>query len=177
MNKPPAEIKTERLMLRKLCQSDAKAIFDVYAQDPEVTRFLTWQPHHCIKQTRAFLTEKEKGWDKAEEFTWAAWLDGCGLIGDISLRINDFKVNIGYVLARAHWNRGYATEIVKTMVAWCLSQSRIYRVWAVCDVKNAASARVLEKAGMQKEGVLRRWILHPGMSGEPRDCYCYSVVK
>jgi hypothetical protein len=53
----------------------------------------------------------------------------------------------------------------------------IFRVWALCDVDNLASARVMEKVGMQREGILRRWILHPNLSDEPRDVYCYSVVK
>jgi RimJ/RimL family protein N-acetyltransferase len=56
-------------------------------------------------------------------------------------------------------------------------QNAIYRVWATCDVENLASAHVLEKAGMQKEGILRRYILHPNISPEPRDSYCYSVIK
>jgi [ribosomal protein S5]-alanine N-acetyltransferase len=50
-------------------------------------------------------------------------------------------------------------------------------VWAVCDVENAASARVLEKAGMRREGVLRRWAMHPNMGEEPRDSFCYAKVK
>jgi ribosomal-protein-alanine N-acetyltransferase len=50
-------------------------------------------------------------------------------------------------------------------------------VWAVCDVDNLASARVLEKAGMGREGRLRRWVLHPNVSAAPRDCWCYAHVK
>ena len=53
----------------------------------------------------------------------------------------------------------------------------IFRIWAVCDLDNFASARVLEKAGMQREGVLRRYILHPNISSEPRDVYCYATVR
>jgi RimJ/RimL family protein N-acetyltransferase len=56
-------------------------------------------------------------------------------------------------------------------------QNTIYRVWATCDVENFACAGVLIKAGMLKEGILRRYILHPNISPEPRDSYCYSVVK
>ena len=60
---------------------------------------------------------------------------------------------------------------------WFLAQPEIFRIGSVCDVENPASARVMEKAGMQREGILRRWIIHPQMSDQPRDCYCYSIVK
>ena len=50
-------------------------------------------------------------------------------------------------------------------------------MWAVCDIDNLASARVMEKAGMQREGILKRWSVHPNISAEPRDSYCYAVVK
>jgi len=53
----------------------------------------------------------------------------------------------------------------------------IYRVWATCDVDNVASARLLERVGMEREGVLRRWLVHPNLSEAPRDCLCYSIVK
>jgi RimJ/RimL family protein N-acetyltransferase len=53
----------------------------------------------------------------------------------------------------------------------------IYRVWAVCDVENPASARVMEKAGMLREGVLKRYMLHPGMGNVPRDVLCYAKTR
>ena len=53
----------------------------------------------------------------------------------------------------------------------------MYRVYAYCDVENLASARVMEKAGMSFEGVLRRWGVHPNRSSEPRDCRCYAAVR
>jgi RimJ/RimL family protein N-acetyltransferase len=69
------------------------------------------------------------------------------------------------------------TEALRPIVRWALAQPQIYRVWAVCDVDNPASGRVLEKLGMQHEGVLRCWTLHPNVSDAPRDCDCYAIVK
>jgi RimJ/RimL family protein N-acetyltransferase len=68
-------------------------------------------------------------------------------------------------------------EAVRPVVAWLLSQPEIYRVWAFCDLENTGSARVLEKVGMQREGVLRRWAVHPNVGDTPRDCVCFSIVK
>ena len=52
-----------------------------------------------------------------------------------------------------------------------------HRVSALCDCDNPASARVMEKAGMAREGVLRRLTLHPNVSPVPRDCFSYSIVR
>jgi len=53
----------------------------------------------------------------------------------------------------------------------------IYRVFATCDVDNPASAKVMEKAGMKYEGLLRRYMIHPNVSEEPRDCLMYARVR
>ena len=63
------------------------------------------------------------------------------------------------------------------MTRWALSQYGIWRLWSVCDVENAGSARVMEKAGLSREGLLRRWIIHPNLSDEPRDCFVLAKVK
>ena len=52
-----------------------------------------------------------------------------------------------------------------------------WRIGAVCDVENRASARVMEKAGLEREGILRRWIIHPNVGFEPRDCFSYAMVR
>ena len=67
-------------------------------------------------------------------------------------------------------------EAAKTVVDWASNLEFIYRIWAVCDLENKASARVLEKVGMQREGILRRYIVHPNVSAEPRDCSVYSKI-
>jgi RimJ/RimL family protein N-acetyltransferase len=69
------------------------------------------------------------------------------------------------------------TEAATSIVDWAIAQPQIFRVWAFCDVENAASARVLEKLGMKYEGILRRWLAHTNISADPRDCLCYAKVK
>ncbi|PYN54259.1 MAG: GNAT family N-acetyltransferase, partial [Candidatus Rokuibacteriota bacterium] len=98
-------------------------------------------------------------------------------IGSIACRTRGHAVDIGYALGSAYWHHGYATEAGQAVVAWASDLPGIYRVWAFCDVDNTASARVLEKLGMSREGVLRRWIIHPNISPEPRDCYVYAKVR
>src|SRR5690349_4687178 len=174
----PDIIQTERLVLRRPVERDATAIFEGYAQDTDVVRYLVWPPHRSIDDTRAYLRYTDAGWVARTELTWALTLRGEGhLIGMIAVRPNGHKPDLGYVLARSHWGRGLMAEAGRAVVDLALSDPAVYRVWAVCDVENYASARVLEKIGMTREGVLRRWIVHPNVSPEPRDSLCFSRVR
>lgn len=175
---PPKSLKTERLRLRKAKLSDAEAIFCQYAQDAEVTKYVSWSAHKDIEETREYVRMCLLAWDVGKAFHWVIERnEDKQAIGMIIARVAGEKWELGYVLARVYWGRGYMTEALKALVAWALKQKDIYRIWAVCDVDNIASARVMEKAGMLREGTLRRWSVHPNISPEPRDSYCYSIVK
>ena len=60
---------------------------------------------------------------------------------------------------------------------WTLRLDGIWRIGDVCDVDNAASARVTEKAGFAREGILKRWTVHPNVSQAPRDCISFGRVR
>lgn len=169
---------TERLTLRPPVHEDAEAIFRNYAQDPEVTRYLVWRPHPGVWETERFLKHCLAAWNSGEELTWVITLRGSDeAVGMIAARPEEFKAEIGYVLSRRYWGQGLMTEAARCVTDWLRSRPEIYRVWATCDIENVASARVLEKIGMQREGVLRRWMLRPNMSPEPRDTVVYAWVR
>jgi RimJ/RimL family protein N-acetyltransferase len=141
-------------------------------------RYLTWLPHENIQETEGFLADCIVAWKNASRFPYVIVLrESDEVIGMIEIRIGGFKADVGYVVSRQHWGKAIATEALRSLADWALKQEAIYRLWALCDVDNVASARVLEKAGMQREGLLRRQIIHPNISDEPRDCYCYAAVK
>lgn len=176
--RPPDEITTERLLLRLPTLEDAPALFETYMQDTEVTRYVTWRPHTQIDQTLDFLRGCLEAWQTGKRFPYVITLKGAHQpIGMVDFHINGTTVGLGYVIDRTFWGNGYVPEVVRAVIDWALSQPTIYRVNASCDVENTASARVLEKVGMQREGILRRYIVHPNLSPEPRDCYLYAIVK
>lgn len=176
--KPPERFETERLTLRKALLRDAPVIFESYAQDPEVTRFLIWNPHQNIRETEQFLARCQELWQSGDDFAYAIALKGTDhLIGMFGLHPMQLKVEVGYALARPYWGKGYMTEALCAVIDWALSQPDIFRVQAFCDVENIGSSRVMEKAGMQQEGLLRRYVLHPNISNEPRDAFLYAVVR
>ena len=176
--KPPKTFETARLVLRLPRMHDAESIFNKYAQDPEVSKYLFWRPHENIEITREFLRRCIRCWEDETAFPWIITLKAySSLLGMIELRVNRYQADFGYGIARPYWGNGYTTEAVIAVVDWAIEQESIFRVWAICDIENAASARVLEKAGLQREGILRRFTIHPNIRNEPRDCFCYSIVK
>jgi [ribosomal protein S5]-alanine N-acetyltransferase len=175
---PPEIFETQRLRLRKPVLADAGEIFRQYAQDAEVTKYLTWVPYGRVEETREFIQTCLSMWREGHSFHWTIGRkEDDQLLGMITARVDGHKWELGYVLAREYWGRGYMTEAVKSVIKTAFEDAAVYRVWAVCDVDNVASARVMEKAGMKREGLLRRWSVHPTSSAEPRDSYCYSITK
>ena len=157
---------------------DALAIFEGYAQDPEVTRYLVWKPHRNIRDTEEFLLACGQLWRTGKDFAYSITLkEDDKLIGMFGLHPMNLKIEVGYALAHPYWGKGYMTEALCAVIDWAFTQPDIFRVQATCDVDNLGSARVMKKAGMEREGLLRRYILHPNVSDEPRDVYLYAIVK
>ncbi|MBC7876130.1 MAG: GNAT family N-acetyltransferase [Anaerolineales bacterium] len=176
--KPPEIISTVRLILRKPSMDDAPAVFAGWVQDSEVTYFLTWLPHKNIGQTESMLTRAIAAWDGDSRFPYMITLKESGtVIGMIDPQIEGHKIAIGYVMNKDYQGKGYMTEATRAIIDWAFGQQSIYRVYATTDVENFASQRVLEKAGMQREGLLRKYIVHPNISDVPRDSYMYAIVK
>jgi [ribosomal protein S5]-alanine N-acetyltransferase len=175
--KPPATFEMARLRLRPAVLDDASIMFATWARDPEVSRYVTWPPHRSVDDRRDFLRYGADGRAKSGPFNWAIVLrEDHRLIGTVELRPQSHRVELGYVLARAYWGRGLMSEAVRVLVDWALDQPDIHRVWAVCDADNPASARVLEKAGLEREGKLRRWAM-VNASALPHDAWGYARVK
>jgi RimJ/RimL family protein N-acetyltransferase len=174
----PKRFETARLVLRPIAHGDAPTIFARYAQDPEVVRYLTWRPHRSQAETEAYIARcLATPADMARTYVLTARAAG-DLLGAFDLRRPvTHRLDCGYVLARPYWGRGLMTEALSEMVRWAMRRDDIWRVGAVCDVDNFASARVMEKAGLEREGVLRRWLVHPNLGPEPRDCFSYAKSR
>lgn len=172
------DLETPRLRLRAPVPEDAAAIFEEYATDPEVTRYLAWKPHESIETVVEFLQVVIDGNRTGPEYTWTlSTLEQRRPIGMIAARTRDHMAEVGYVLGRNYWGRGYMSEATAALTDWILSQPGFRRVWAACDTENTRSARVLEKCHFVQEGVLRRWMIYPNLSPEPRDSRAYSRVR
>jgi [ribosomal protein S5]-alanine N-acetyltransferase len=168
---------TERLLLREFRVDDENGIH-AYASDPEVVRLMKWGPN-TPEQSRAFLQmvlTTQDQWPRPF-VELAIELKGDGrMIGSIGLRVKDERnraADIGYVLAREDWGRGYMTEAARAILNVAFRQLDLHRVWATCNPRNHASYRVMEKLGMRREGHFREGAME---KGEWRDSYLYAVL-
>jgi [ribosomal protein S5]-alanine N-acetyltransferase len=178
MIEPPTNWETERINLRPATVAEAAVAFQSYTSNPDVSRYMIWRPHRSTAETVQFFLRCEDVWEKRLAFPWSLWLKSDGsFAGMLEARVKQHSVDIGYVLAPRFWRRGLMSEAVRGLVQWAMKHPEVYRIWAVCDVDNVPSARLLESVGMQLEGRLRRWLVHPNISDAPRDCLCYAVVK
>ena len=172
------KFETHRLLIRPPLLEDAKDIFNNYAQDVEVTKYLTWKPHKEFQDTVKWIKKciLDSKTEKSLFFVLSLKEEN-QTIGMIDFRLDDFKASFGYVLAKKYWNKGFMTEAMKPVLEYVLNKPNIFRIWATHDLDNEASGKVMLKLGMTFEGILRRSVMHPNISNEPRDGKYYSLVK
>jgi ribosomal-protein-alanine N-acetyltransferase len=172
------QILTERLRLRPPSESDASQIFARYAQDAQVSRYMSWVPHQSIDDTLRFLRKVECENAKGRSMRFLIFSRESGeLLGSVGGAIEQHRMQFGYCLARDAWGHGYATEAARAFVAAALEIPTLWRIQAFCDVENCASSRVLEKIGLEREGTLRRYMVLPNLGNEPRDVHCYAKTR
>ena len=160
MNKTGTQrIETHRLILRRYRIEDAEDMFNNWASDPEVTKFLTWPAHSSIDVTRRILNTWISYYDDGGFFQWAIELKETGrVIGNIAVvRLEEAigEAEIGYCMGRAWWGQGIMPEALRAVVDYLFDTAGIDRICAGHDVNNPNSGRVMEKAGLRKEGVRR----------------------
>jgi len=170
-------MQTERLLLRAPVPDDVGAIFERYAADPDVTRYLSWPRHTSLDDTRAFIEFSDAEWPKWKTGPLLVFsrADGVLLGGTGLLFETPYRAATGYVFARDAWGKGYATEALRAMTELAGSMG-VRRLSALCHVQHRASWRVMEKCGFEREGILKRHTVFPNLSPEPEDVLSYSRI-
>lgn len=172
----PEAVSTERLILRRLRYEEAEEIFYGYASKPEATQFVVWPTHRKIEDTRNFLAYAIPAWDAGTDFSFSIRLiDGARYIGSFGIMNDHGKIQFGYAISPAHWNKGYATEATIQMMKMLKSLNGIYRIGTLVDIDNASSSRVLLKAGLVEEARLTKWMRFVNQSNQPKDCILYKI--
>lgn len=164
-------LETARTRIRPFREADAA---DVYAhcRHPELTRYTSWEHHADITTAEGFIRAQRACYARRQPGAWAI-ADRVsdvvmGAIGFYALEPEGRRGEFGFWLGRAHWGHGLATEAARAVLAHGLGPLGLVRVQAICHVENLASARVLEKAGMQLEGVMRRYAWKRGRTFDVR---------
>jgi [ribosomal protein S5]-alanine N-acetyltransferase len=167
-----------RLVLREFTPDDWEEVY-AFTSRSETSRYQVWGPNtpedaraHIGRACAAAQVEPR------DEFILAVTLATTGRVvggGDLYLRNRRFRTGeIAYMIDTAYWGKGYATEVAQLLVRFGFASHQLHRIFATCDPRNVASARVLEKVGMQYEGCMRETLfIRDGW----RDSALYSILE
>ena len=172
------QLLTDRLILREYVADDWRAV-QAYQSDPRYLRYYAWT-ERPEADVRAFVDRfvAQQSEQPRTRFQLAVVLKPDGpVIGSCGIRMagpRAHEADIGYELAPEHWGRGYASEAARAIVAFGFDELRVHRIWAECVADNVASAHVLEKLGMRREGRLRD---HERYKGRYWDTLLYGILQ
>jgi RimJ/RimL family protein N-acetyltransferase len=170
-------IDTPRLRLRPFTPQDAPRLAHLCA-DPDVASTTLNLPHpYQLSDAQRWIPKHAEEFDSGVAMTLAVTMrDVELLVGNITLRLcrSHNSGELGYLVGRRYWGRGYCTEAARAVVAYAFAELGLERVEAQHFARNPASGRVMEKIGMTREGLLRqslcRW-------GQREDAIIYGILK
>jgi ribosomal-protein-alanine N-acetyltransferase len=153
-------IETDRLILRPFTKQDAQAMFDNWASDPEVTRYLTWPAYKSVETAHEILAVWEKEYENKDFYQWAIELKEIGQpIGSISVVEQKEKAkvaHIGYCIGKKWWHCGIMSEALKAVMDYLFDEVGFNRLESRHDPNNPNSGRVMVRCGMKFECTMRQ---------------------
>ena len=154
------KLETERLILRQFTINDAECIFKNWANDDEVTKYLSWPAHKNINETISIREKWMKEYEKKDFYQWAIVLREINEpIGSISAvkKDDDIKmVHIGYCIGKNWWNMGITSEALNALIKYFFEEVGVNRIESRHDPNNPNSGKVMAKCGMRYEGHMRQ---------------------
>jgi ribosomal-protein-alanine N-acetyltransferase len=148
-------LRTRRLILRPFKRRDAKKIFVNWASDDEVAKYMIWNTHRNIAQTKLFVKKVIKDY-KFNPHHWIITLNEnkevIGSIGVTCIDSQTTKGEIGYCLSRKYWNKGIMSEALKAVIDYLFNENKFQEITAKHHIDNIASGRVMQKCGMSFVG-------------------------
>lgn len=179
LHKGTGAISTDRLLLRRFELNDAYDMFKNWANDSEITKFLSWKPHSSVEDTKEILEKWVDEYKDDNIYNWVIELKEIGeVIGSIcivKLDEKNYSCEIGYCISRIYWNKGIMSESLKAVIDYLFSEIGFNRIAAKHDTNNVASGKVMLKSGMNYEGILRQVEIRDNK--EFYDLAVYAILK
>lgn len=145
-------LETERFVLRQFQLNDVHDVYVNWSSDKDAARYNAWSVHENENETKIYVSEWVGNYKKSNYYHWAVVdKNNEEVIGSISVsNIKNRKkyCEIGYTVAKKRWNEGIATEVLKQVIEFLTYEVGFETLCAMHDVRNKASGRVMEKAGM-----------------------------
>ena len=173
----PGPIESSRLIVRLVTEPDLPALLEVNGDD-ETTRFLPYPSWHSLSDAQAWLKRmtEMQATGSALQFVLVEKQLGAAIGSCLLFRFEEgsSRAELGYVLGRAHWGRGYMREALTALIEQAFTTLHLRRLEAEVDPRNLASSRLLHSLGFAKEGLLReRWVA----KGEARDVEVFGLLR
>lgn len=166
-------IETERLILRKFKLIDVEDMYNNWANDDDVTRYITWATHKSMEDTEKVVAEYVNDSVRDNYYHWCIVLketnEAVGSIGAFRLYDDLELFEVGYCIGKRFWNKGITTEAMNAILKFFFEEVGVNRIEARHDTKNPASGKVMSKSGLQLEGILRQ-------AGKNNSGICDSAV-
>jgi len=170
-------LETERIILRKMSLRDVSDLFE-YASEPEVTKYVTWDYHRTVADSKYFLNLVLQKYKDHDVSPWGMVLkENNKLIGTCGYAWwmpENYRAEFGYALSMKYWNQGLMTEAVREIIRFGFETMELNRIEARCKTDNLASEKVMQKCGMKFEGIMRQQ-MH--VKDEYHDLKMYSILK
>ena len=150
-----AELRTERLILRRYRMEDAVTLYQEFGSDPVMYQYTGWNPYATPEMAQETVRRFINSYHDDHFYGWVLDVDDVlfGTIG--AYDYSDGQIEVGCSIVRPCWGRGYATEALKRVLLYLTENEGISCVTAWCAAENIGSRRVLENAGMQFIGTER----------------------
>jgi RimJ/RimL family protein N-acetyltransferase len=156
--------------LKPVALADAEIIFESWGCQSENFTHLTARVFADVSDARAYIAGI---FQTPESRAFHILEPGGDVVGIVKAAVAGHRAQVGYVISKPFWGRGFATSAVQQLVAFLEASPSISRIWATCALDNVASARVLEKNGFQREAILKKWVTYPARGGGAFDNYSY----
>ncbi|AWE07365.1 N-acetyltransferase [Lysinibacillus sp. 2017] len=173
------KIETDRLILRRMELSDAPKAFDNWLSDERVSDNRVSAAHKTVSETIERIEKIVKDYDNKDFCWWTIERKVTGeLIGEIDLYDFDNTTGnceVSYSIGYEWWNQGYGTEVLRAIMEFGFRNMNIHKIAAAHNTDNIASGKVMRKAGMVQEGIIRHMVRNA--KNQYKDCAIYGILQ
>lgn len=160
--------------LKPVVVADAALIFDSWGRRRENFTHLTVRAFDEVSDAHRYIADLLSS---RESMAFHIVAPSEGVVGIVKASVLGHRAQVGYVIDKTFWGRGFATAAVQRLLPRLVAKRTLSRIWATCALDNHASARVLEKAGFVREAVLKNWVVYPAQGGRAFDNYSYVLLR
>lgn len=174
-------LETNRLIIRKFNENDGIYMYNNWASDDEVTKYLKWPTHKAKGMSNSYVSWVMKNYEKDNDnkvYDWVIELkeigQPIGSIGAVNVNSEVESIQIGYCIGSKWWHKGIMTEAFTEVIRFFMEEVGANRLEARYDIRNENSGKVMEKCGLKYEGTLRASDIN---NSGVFDVAWYSILK